>query len=133
MLWLLGMVALWGMVPSLPASLEFKDFFRQKLGEGFSFLGLRQFFEKESPANLVTSGFYCYVRHIRYIFGLFILWLSPSMTRNSLIASIALTAYIFIGIVYEERKLLHEFGTDYAHYQLTTPRLLPGVKWGGNK
>jgi protein-S-isoprenylcysteine O-methyltransferase Ste14 len=94
----------------------------------FSFAGLRQLSQEEKPGNLVTTGFYRFVRHPLYTFSLLILWLSPSMTVNSFIVYIALTAYVLIGIIFEERKLLRDFGMDYAKYKSTTPMLLPRLK-----
>ena len=98
-----------------------------------SFAGLRQLIEAETPGNLVSGGLYRMVRHPLYTFSLLILWLSPSMTVNSFVVYTALTTYVLIGILFEERKLLREFGNDYANYRLTTPMLLPGLKWLRNK
>jgi protein-S-isoprenylcysteine O-methyltransferase Ste14 len=98
-----------------------------------SFAGLRQVIEAEKPGKLVTGGLYRIVRHPLYTFSLLILWLSPSMTINSFVVYTALTTYVLIGILFEERKLLREFGNDYANYKLTTPMLLPGLKWIRNK
>jgi protein-S-isoprenylcysteine O-methyltransferase Ste14 len=98
-----------------------------------SFVGLRQLFEEEKSGKLVTKGFYRFMRHPLYTFGLLILWLSPSVTVNSFVIYIALTIYIFVGAYFEERKLLREFGQEYAQYQSVTPMLIPGRKFGGNK
>lgn len=98
-----------------------------------SFAGLRQLVEKEKPGNLVTSGLYRSVRHPLYTFSLAILWLSPSMSTNTFVVYAALTIYILIGIMFEERKLLREFGQAYAEYRSSTPMLVPGPKFGGNK
>src|SRR5512142_24599 len=86
-----------------------------------SFIGIRQIFQGEQPSQLVTSGFYRWVRHPLYLFGLLILWLTPAMTRNMLVAYLALSAYLIIGAVFEERKLLREFGPAYAEYRARTP------------
>ena len=98
-----------------------------------SFVGLRQLIDEEKRDDLVLSGLYRFVRHPLYTFGLGILWLSPSMTVNSFIVYAALTVYILIGIIFEERKLLREFGQEYADYKSITPMLIPGRKFGGNK
>ncbi|NWG33561.1 MAG: isoprenylcysteine carboxylmethyltransferase family protein [Chloroflexi bacterium] len=98
-----------------------------------SFVGLRQLFEQETPGGLVTGGFYRYMRHPLYTFGLLILWLSPRVTLNSFIVYLSLTAYILIGAYFEERKLLREFGQAYADYKAATPMLLPRLRRGGNK
>lgn len=110
-----------------------------------SFVGLRQLFEEEKPGKLVKSGFYRIVRHPLYTFGLLILWLSPDLNINSFIVYISLTVYIFVGVYFEERKLLREFGQEYAEYKSVTPMIIPGLsktvaerralagKIGGNK
>lgn len=99
----------------------------------FSFVGLRQLFEEEKAGILITSGLYSVVRHPLYTFGLLILWLSPNMSRNSLIVYSALTIYILIGIFFEERKLLREFGKNYEDYRSVTPMLIPGLNFSWNK
>jgi protein-S-isoprenylcysteine O-methyltransferase Ste14 len=98
-----------------------------------SFAGLRQLLEEEKRGSLVTGGLYRSVRHPLYTFSLLILWLSPSMSLNSLVVYASLTVYILIGIYFEERKLLREFGQDYADYKSSTPMLIPSLKLGGNK
>ena len=98
-----------------------------------SFIGVRQLFEEEKKGDLVTKGLYRFVRHPLYTFSLFILWLSPAMSLNFFVVYVALTVYVLIGIFFEERKLLREFGQDYAYYRSITPMLIPGVKPGGNK
>ena len=196
MFWLIIVIAAWGIIHSLLASLGFKSFLRHILGKDFmkfyrllynvfalisfvpalylmvslpdqtlyqvpppwsylmragqaislllliasvlqtdilSFVGLRQLFEEEKKGDLVTQGLYRFVRHPLYTFSLFVLWLSPAMSLNSFIVYVVLTVYILIGIIFEERKLLREFGQDYAHYRSITPMLIPGVKPGGNK
>lgn len=98
-----------------------------------SFVGLRQIFEEEKSAQLVTNGLYRYVRHPLYTFGLLLIWLSPTMTINSLIVFIGLTIYILVGAYFEERKLLREFGRSYADYRYVTPMLIPGLAFHRNK
>ncbi len=98
-----------------------------------SFAGLRQLLEEERAGSLVTSGLYRSVRHPLYTFSLLILWLSPSMSINSFIVYAGLTIYVLIGIHFEERKLLREFGPAYAQYKSVTPMLIPALKFGGNK
>src|SRR5919108_1081643 len=95
-----------------------------------SFAGFRQLIEEEKQENLVTTGLYRSVRHPLYTFSLLILWLSPAMSINSLIVYAALTVYVLIGILFDERKLLREFGKAYADYRSSTPMLLPGLKFG---
>lgn len=91
-----------------------------------SFVGLSQLAQGEVQAKLVTKGYYAWVRHPLYLFGLLFLWLTPVMTANMLAVYFSLTAYIFIGALLEERRLLREFGPEYAEYKSRTPMILPG-------
>lgn len=97
-----------------------------------SFVGLRQLFEEEKPGKLVMGGFYRVMRHPLYTFGLLFIWLSPNMTGNLFVVYLSLTAYILIGAYFEERKLLREFGQEYADYKSATPMIIPRL-FGGNK
>ena len=99
----------------------------------FSFAGLRQLLEEEKTGTLITGGLYHVVRHPLYTFSLLILWLSPNMSLNSLIVYSALTIYILVGIMFEERKLLREFGKNYEEYRSVTPMLIPGLNFTWNK
>lgn len=95
----------------------------------FSFLGLSQLGSGgEVPARLVTTGLYRYVRHPLYFAGLALLWLSPSMTVNRLVASAAATVYLLIGAAFEERKLRTIFGAAYREYAGRTPMFIPFLK-----
>ncbi len=96
------------------------------------FIGLAQIAsssDQSGPPKLVVNGLYRYVRHPLYLFGLLILWLLPLMTWNILAFNLGATAYILVGIQFEERKLLKEFGQAYADYQRRVPMLLPGTKF----
>jgi protein-S-isoprenylcysteine O-methyltransferase Ste14 len=72
------------------------------------------------------------VRHPFYTFFLLFLWLTPAMTVNLLVVYFALTVYIHIGIYFEERKLLRDFGEQYAEYRVVTPMLFPMPKFARN-
>jgi protein-S-isoprenylcysteine O-methyltransferase Ste14 len=93
-----------------------------------SFIGLGQLFEeREKPSSLVIVGLYRYMRHPLYTAGLFFIWLSPSVSLNSLTLYVAATLYILIGAYFEERKLLREFGAAYMEYRKKTAMLIPGL------
>ena len=90
-----------------------------------AFVGLRQLTGESEPTGLVTGGFYHYVRHPMYLFGLVILWLIPVMTVNTLVLYSGLTVYLLVGAWFEERKLLVQHGAAYAAYRARTPMLIP--------
>lgn len=98
-----------------------------------SFVGVSQFWEGEKPSALATSGMYRVVRHPLYLFSLLFIWLTPMMTMNQLIFYLTLTAYLFVGAYFEERKLLREFGAAYAEYKSVTPMMIPGLAFKRNK
>jgi protein-S-isoprenylcysteine O-methyltransferase Ste14 len=98
---------------------------------GMQFLGLAQLIvpiTEETPARFVSNGLYGYVRHPLYSLGLVIIWLAPLMSWNVLGFNLGITLYILVGIKFEERKLLAEFGQLYADYPRRVPMLLPGFK-----
>lgn len=94
----------------------------------WSFLGLQQLTgrrEMGEDDQLVVSGLYRWVRHPLYTAGLVFLWATPIMTRNLLSLYAGLSAYLVVGAIVEERKLLAIFGEAYARYQERTPMLVP--------
>jgi protein-S-isoprenylcysteine O-methyltransferase Ste14 len=100
----------------------------------FHFLGLRQLGStgapEAPPARLYTGGAYGWVRHPLYFFSLVFLWLTPIMTVNTLVFNLGATAYFYIGSIFEERKLVAEFGDVYREHQRRVPRLIP---WPGRR
>lgn len=93
------------------------------------FLGLSQMTGgDDKPSRLVVSGLYRYVRHPLYTAGLLFIWGWPRMTTSLLALNVGLTLYLYIGSLYEERKLVAEFGEAYQRYQQHVPRLIP---WPG--
>jgi protein-S-isoprenylcysteine O-methyltransferase Ste14 len=94
------------------------------------FLGLRPAASPLSArgGELIVSGLYRYVRHPLYTAGLAFLWLMPLMTVNLLALNLSLTLYIIVGALFEERKLVREFGEQYRRYQAVTPMLIPFLK-----
>ncbi len=89
------------------------------------FIGLSQAFGLKREEKLNTDGLYRYMRHPLYTFSLLVLWLTPTMTRNFALLYAALTVYIIIGAIFEERKLVQTFGAAYQEYRAKTPFLIP--------
>jgi len=96
----------------------------------WSFLGFEQMLNPSpsSTTQFVTGGLYRWVRHPLYTAGLAFIWLTPIMTSNLLALNIGLTLYLILGAIYEERKLVREFGETYIDYQQRTPMIIPLVR-----
>jgi protein-S-isoprenylcysteine O-methyltransferase Ste14 len=94
----------------------------------WQFLGFRQFIAQ--PGNdeqLVVNGLYGCVRHPLYLAGLLFIWLIPFMTASIFVLNLSLTIYMYIGSIFEESRLLAEFGFAYDAYRAEVPRLIPRV------
>ncbi len=70
---------------------------------------------------------YRYVRHPMQLGILILLWATPHMSTGHALLSAAVTAYIFIGLYFEERALMHSFGSTYAEYRRRVGKLLPRI------
>ena len=90
--------------------------------DAWFFLGLRQLGEPSSidstsTAQLVTTGLYRIVRHPLYTFSLIALYLTSPMSVNWLAFAVSCNVYFYLGSIFEERKLVREFGDAYRAYQ----------------
>ncbi len=89
--------------------------------DGWGFLGIRP---TASPTGMVADGPYRFVRHPMYLAAVILLW-SRDVTPAGLTTNLALTIYIIIGCILEEKKLVAVFGDAYREYQQRVPMLLP--------
>ena len=82
-----------------------------------------------SEKGLITTGLYGYMRHPLYtgttLFCAGIFFLLPGWPLAIFI--ITMCIYLPIGIHFEEKKLIREFGEDYIRYQKEVSRLIPGL------
>lgn len=88
----------------------------------FELLGLRQAWlyaagKPYTPLDFKRQCAYSYSRHPMMLGLLIVLWATPDMPVSRLVLAALLTAYIFVGILFEEHGLIREFGDKYRDYK----------------
>lgn len=91
--------------------------------------GIRSLYQEKPVTKLKINGIHNIVRHPLYTGTLLVVWgfflLYPFL--NNLIAVLLLTVYVVVGMRFEEKKLLLEFGEAYKKYMEQVPALIPGL------
>ena len=82
------------------------------------------------PVPFKVSSLYRFVRHPMMLGFLMALWSTPVMTIGHLILAAEFSAFIFVGLLFEERDLVRYFGQVYLAYREQTPMVIPRLKRG---
>jgi methanethiol S-methyltransferase len=96
----------------------------------FELFGLQQVYmhvkgASASPIAFKSPGLYKLVRHPIYVGLLIFAWVTPVMTVGHLLFATGSLIYILIGVRFEERDLVDQFGETYKRYQQRVRGLLP--------
>ena len=92
--------------------------------------GLRQAFSDWRKTGVMEPEFhtpwlYRQARHPMQLGILLFLWSTPTMTLGQLQLALGFTAYILVGLHFEEKALIRQFGAKYQDYQTRVPMLIP--------
>jgi len=92
--------------------------------------GLRQvylFLLKKPYVALVHRDPFLYkkLRHPLYLGFLLAFWFTPIMTVTHLFFAVLMTGYILMGIYWEEKDLIRDFGDTYRDYKKRVPMFFP--------
>jgi protein-S-isoprenylcysteine O-methyltransferase Ste14 len=99
----------------------------------FQFLGIQQILKRRSGTAMTETGEFDsngvlgIVRHPWYL-AVFILFWARDLNLAGFIINVILSAYLLIGTLLEERKLVLEFGQKYKAYQRQVSMFIP-LKW----
>jgi len=98
----------------------------------FELMGLRQvylyFRNKPYTALPFTKKFmYRSSRHPMMLGMLLLLWAVPVMSVTHLLLSVLFTIYIAVGVYFEERDLIKNFGETYRKYKKEIATFVPGM------
>jgi len=96
----------------------------------FDLFGLRQVYLRLKgrpyrPVPFVQAALYRFVRHPIMLGVLIGHWATPSMSVGHLLFAAATTAYVFVGILLEERDTRKALGENYERYRRSTPMIVP--------
>lgn len=86
--------------------------------------------EPRAEKKLIRAGWYSRMRHPLYA-GLFLIFLGyffVAGTYSAMVHLACLIAYLPIGIYFEEKNLIREYGDGYQEYRKEVPMIFPKLR-----
>ena len=98
----------------------------------FELFGLRQVYSQFTgkPMPVMTfkmSGLYKWVRHPIQTGLLIGMWSVPQSSSTHFIFAMGMTIYVFVGLYFEEKDLIREFGQTYCDYIKNVGKVFPFI------
>jgi methanethiol S-methyltransferase len=81
--------------------------------------------EPSTRSELQVGGMHAVVRHPLMTGLLLAFWATPHMGASHLLFAVAASAYIAVGVGFEERDLRRTFGAEYDAYAARVPAVIP--------
>ncbi len=99
----------------------------------FDLFGLRQvvLFFRGRPyeeKRFQTPMLYRHIRHPLYVGWFLFAWSTPDMTVGHALFAVAMTGYMLVAIVFEERDLVAALGEPYQTWRDATPAFVPKLR-----
>ncbi|MCA9000567.1 MAG: isoprenylcysteine carboxylmethyltransferase family protein [Planctomycetes bacterium] len=96
----------------------------------FHLFGLKQVVQnfrgtKEVATPFQVKSVYRISRHPMYFCMFFAFWAAPTMSAGRLLFALICTAYIWVGVRFEEHSLEQAHGQDYRDYKKHLPMIIP--------
>src|SRR5262249_53341124 len=97
------------------------------------FLGLKQAYGhlrrlRYRPPEFTQRWLYAWCRHPMMLGLLIAFWATPRMTVGHAFFTATATAYIAVGIRFEERHLRAQLGAEYQEYASRVPAVVPAPR-----
>ena len=99
----------------------------------FDLFGLRQvvLYFRGRPyeeKRFQTPMLYRHIRHPLYVGWFMYAWSTPDMTVGHALFGVAMTGYMLVAIVFEERDLVNSLGEPYQTWRDATPAFVPKLR-----
>jgi protein-S-isoprenylcysteine O-methyltransferase Ste14 len=83
------------------------------------------------PPSFTARWLYAWVRHPMMLGLLIVFWATPRMSVGHVLFAAASSAYIAVGVRFEERDLRRQLGDDYIDYARHVPGIVPAPHGSG--